>query len=179
VPVFSTAPPPPAHKAILTIAPDQPARFALALDAFAEPGDSLLADWAGYMAYGHTLRAIDATGLMSKHLARDFYLRAPDERLPGHARWPTIELLQREHVTFIFPKVNARPPEDPEIDEQSPRRRRDYPFLHVTVPLATGEFLRFFTTLDAAALTARARAKRLRVCFRPPLGALTCVDGNR
>jgi hypothetical protein len=78
-------------------------------------------------------------------------------------------------VTFIFPKINARPPEDPEIDEHSPARRRDYPFLHVTVPLGDGRYLRFFTTLDADALARRAQSKHVRACFRPAFGALTCV----
>lgn len=174
VPVFRTANPPAEHKRILTIAREQPAAFARALAVFAEPGDSVLADWAGYMSYGHSLRTIDATGLVSKHLSRDFYLRAPEERLPGHARWPTIEFMQREQLTFIFPKVNTRPPEDPEIDEHAAARRREYPFLHVTVPLADGRFLRFFTTLDAPHVLARAEAKHIRVCFRPALGALTC-----
>ncbi|MGE5185216.1 MAG: hypothetical protein ACM31C_24270, partial [Acidobacteriota bacterium] len=169
------APPPADHKRILTIAPEQPAQFARALAVFAEPGDSILADWAGYMAYGHDLRTIDATGLVSPHVTRDFYLRLPDERLPGHARWPTIEFMQRSQLTFIFPKINERPPEDPEIDEHSPARRRDYPFLHVTVPLAGGRYLRFFTTLDADALARRARARHVRTCFRPAFGALTCV----
>ena len=169
------APAPDDHKQVLTIARDQPQRFARALDAFAEPGDSILADWAGYMAYGHDLRTIDATGLVSAHVTRDFYLRAPEERLPGHARWPTIEFMQREHLTIIFPKINERPPEVPEIDEHSPQRRRDYPFLHVTVPLPDGLYLRFFTTLDADALARRARDKHVRVCFRPAFGAVTCI----
>jgi hypothetical protein len=173
--VSPDAPPPAEHKQILTIARDQPARFARALGVFAEPGDSILADWAGYMAYGHDLRTVDATGLVSTHVTRDFYLRPVDERLPGHARWPTIEFMQRERLTFIFPKINDRPPEDPEIDERSPARRRDYPFLHVTVPLEGGHYLRFFTTLDADALARRARAKQVRTCFRPAFGALTCI----
>jgi arabinofuranosyltransferase len=175
VAVSPGAPPPAEHKQILTIASDQPARFARALGVFADPGDSILADWAGYMAYGHDLRTIDATGLVSPHVTRDFYLRPVEERLPGHARWPTIEFMQREQLTFIFPKINDRPPEDPEIDERSPARRRDYPFLHVTVPVEGGRYLRFFTTLDADALARRARAKQIRTCFRPALGALTCI----
>lgn len=170
VAVFATAPSPAEHKRFLTIAPDQPVEFARAIATFARPGDSILADWAGYMAYGHDLRVVDATGLLSKRLSRDFYLRAPDERLPGHARWPTIELMQREHMTFIFPKINDRPPEDPEITEASNARRRDYPFLHVTVPLGDGRYLRFFTALTADELLARGTP----VCFRPALGALTC-----
>lgn len=176
VPVFATAPAPADHKRVLTIAPAQPATFARALAVFAEPGDAILADWAGYMSYGHDLRTIDATGLLSRHIARDFYLRAPEERLPGHARWPTIEFMQREHLTFIFPKLDNRPPEVPEIDEHSPQRRREYPFLHVTVPLDGGRYLRFFTALSADELRARAAAKHVRVCFRPAFGALTCAS---
>ncbi len=168
--VFSTAPSPADHKRILTIAPAQPLEFAHAIAAFAQPGDSILADWAGYMAYGHDLRVVDATGLLSKRLSRDFYLRAPEERLPGHARWPTIELMQREHMTFIFPKINNRPPEDPEVTEATPARRRDYPFLHVTVPLGDGHYLRFFTTLTADEILARGKP----ACFRPAFGALIC-----
>ena len=174
-PVFSTAPPPAQHKRTLTIAPEQPDAFAHAIARFAEPTDSILADWAGYMAYGHELRTIDATGLLSPRITHDFYLRPPVERLPGHARWPTIEFLQRERVTIIFPKINTRPPEDPEIDQRSPARRRDYPFLHVVVPLGDGRFLRFFTTLDAPALAARAAMKRITICARPAFGALTCT----
>lgn len=174
-PVFPTAPPPDLHKQQLTIPADEPDWFAREIAAFAEPGDSILADWAGYMSYGHDLRTIDATGLLSAHIPRDFYLRPEDERLPGHARWPTIEFMQREHLTIIFPKINARPPEDPEITAQSPARRRDYPFLHVTVPLPDGQFLRFFTALAPEELARRAAAKRITVCFRPSLGAVTCI----
>lgn len=172
VPVFATAPAPAQHKQTLTIAPTQPTEFARAIATFAEPGDSILADWAGYMSYGHELRVIDATGLLSKHIERDFYLRPSGERLPGHARWPTTEFMQREQFTFIFPKLTNRPPEDREITERSPARRRDYPFLHVTVPVG-GQYLRFFTTLTPDELTHRAHG--VAVCFRPAFGALTCV----
>ncbi|HUS31904.1 MAG TPA: hypothetical protein VMZ53_25560 [Kofleriaceae bacterium] len=175
VPVFSTAPAPAAHKRILTVTREQPSAFARALSVFAEPGDSVLADWGGWMSYGHDLRTIDATGLVSKRITRDFYLRSKDEQLPGHARWPTIELMQREHLTFVLPKVNERPPEDAEINEQTPVRRQEYPFLHVTIPLEHGAYLRFFTTLSADELIARGAAKHVRVCFRPPFGALTCA----
>ena len=185
VPIFDDAPAPADHKRILTIERDQPARFAAALATFAEPTDSMVADWAGYMSYGHDLRSIDAAGLVSKHLSRDFYLRAERgesglrERLPGHARWPTTELMQRERITFVFPKVSDRPSEDPEVTEAMPQRTRDYPFLHVTVPVGGGQYLRFFTTLDAHAIAARARAKGVRACFRPAFGELTCVDPAR
>jgi len=172
-PVFATAPPPAEHKQILTIARDQANQFARALATFTQPGDAVLADWAGYMAYGHQLRVVDATGLVSTHIARDFYVRPADERLPGHARWPTIEFMRRERFAVIFPKLNTRPPEDPEIDEHSPDRRRDYPFLHVTIFVGDGRYLRFFTALDADELARR--ATHARVCFRPAFGALTCI----
>ena len=181
VPIAADAPPPADHKAILTIPDDKPARFAAALATFAEPRDAILADWGGYMSYGHDLRVVDATGLVSKNLERDFYLRpefsaaGARERLPGHARWPTIEMMQRERFTFIFPKVNAKPPEEAEVTERASERTRSYPFLHVTVPLPEGQYLRFFTTLDAAAIEARAKQRKLRACFRPPGGALVCT----
>lgn len=174
VPVFSTAPPPAEHKPTLTIAHGRAAEFARAIATFTEPGDAILADWAGYMSYGHSLRVVDATGLLSKHIERDFYARAPAERLPGHARWPTIEFMQREHLALIFPKVNTRPPDDAEIDERSPARRSEYPFLHATVPVGEGRYLRFFTALTADELLQRARTKHVPVCFRRALGALTC-----
>ncbi len=175
VPVFPTAPPPDIHKQQLTIPSETPATFARALAVFAEPGDSVLADWAGYMGYGHDLRTIDATGLLSAHISRDFFLRPEEERLPGHARWPTTEFMQREHLTFIFPKINARPPEDPEITADSPARRRDYPFLHVTVRLDDGRYLRFFTAMTTDELARRAAAKHITVCVRPSLGAVSCI----
>ena len=175
VPVFPTAPPPPEHKRQLTILPERPLQFSRAIARFAEPSDAILADWAGYMGYDHDLRTIDATGLVSRRITHDFYLRAPEERLPGHARWPTIEFMQRERLAIIFPKINERGPDDPEIDARSPARRAEYPFLHVTVPLGDGRFLRFFTTLDAEALARRARDKRITVCSRPAFGAVTCT----
>lgn len=185
VPIAGDAPPPADHQRILTIPRERPAQFADALFQFALAGDSVLADWGGYMSYGHDLRTIDATGLVSTNLDRDFYLRperaetGARERLPGHARWPTIEMMQRERITFIFPKVNAKPPEQAEADGNVTNRTRDYPFLHVTVLLPSGQYLRFFTTLDAAQITERANRQRIRACYRPPRGELTCVDGTR
>ncbi|HEX6837752.1 MAG TPA: hypothetical protein VF334_14330, partial [Polyangia bacterium] len=182
-PVFADAPPAVEHKQILTVTRARAERFADALSRIAEPGDSLLVDWAGVMGFGHALRTIDCTGLVSHDIADDFYLRkewsddgSRRERLPGHARWPTIDYMRRERFAFIFPKVNRLPPEQPEITPAMPSRTRGYPFLHVTVPLDGGEYFRFFTTLSPETLAARARARGLRICWRPPWGELTCSD---
>jgi arabinofuranosyltransferase len=180
-PVFSDAPPAVEHKQILTVTRARSDRFRAALLAVAEPGDSLLVDWAGVMGFGHTLRTIDCTGLVSRNIAGDFYLRnewsddgSRRERLPGHARWPTVDYMRRDRFTFIFPKVNRLPPERPEITAAMPSRTQGYPFLHVTVPLDGGEYFRFFTTLTPETLAARARTHGLRICWRPPWGELTC-----
>jgi hypothetical protein len=181
--VFADAPPAVEHKQILTVTRARAERFAAALSRVAEPGDSLLVDWAGVMGYGHDLRTIDCTGLVSRDIARDFYLRKEwsddgthRERLPGHARWPTVDYMRRDRFTYIFPKVNALPPEQPEITQSMPARTQGYPFLHVTVPLDDGEYLRFFTTLPSEIWMERARARGVRVCVRPPWGELRCSD---
>jgi hypothetical protein len=182
-PVFADAPPAIEHKQILTVTRARSDHFRAAVARFAAPSDALLVDWAGVMGYGHTLRTVDCTGLVSRDLDRDFYLRKEwsddgtrRERLPGHARWPTVAYMQREQFAFIFPKVNRLGPEKPEITMTMPARTRGYPFVHVTVALDGGEYLRFFTTLPPAALAERARARGLRICWRPPWGELTC-DG--
>jgi hypothetical protein len=82
--------------------------------------------------------------------------------------------MQREHFAFIFPKVNSKPPTDPEINPNAPSRTRGYPFVHVTIPLAHGRFFRFFTTLPIPELISRAHARNLTVCWRPPFGELSC-----
>lgn len=180
-PVFADAPSAVEHKQILTVTRARSDRFREALMRIAEPGDSLLVDWAGVMGFGHALRTIDCTGLVSRNIASDFYLRkewsddgSRRERLPGHARWPTVDYMRRDGFTFIFPKINRLPPEKPEITLAMPSRTQGYPFLHVTVPLDDGEYLRFFTTLTPETLAARARAHGLRICWRPPWGELTC-----
>jgi arabinofuranosyltransferase len=180
-PVFADAPPAVEHKQILTVTRARSDRFTEALMRIAEPGDSLVVDWAGVMGFGHALRTVDCTGLVSRNIAGDFYLRkewsddrSRRERLPGHARWPTVDYMRREQFTFIFPKVNRLPPEQPEITPAMPARTQGYPFLHVTVPLDGGEYFRFFTTLTPETLAARAHARGLRICWRPPWGELTC-----
>ncbi len=173
------------HKRSLEVMEDDARRFRTSLFQFAEPGDSLLSDKSGYMGIGHTLRTIDATGLLSHDIARDFYLRpewsegGPRERFPGHARWPKVDFMQRERITIIFPKINRRPPTDAEIGPRSPRRHREYPFLHVTVPLESGEFLRFFSTLSPAELEARATRRGIAICWRAPQGPLACAGTPR
>lgn len=179
--VFADAPPAVEHKQILTVTRARAERFAAALARVAEPGDSLLVDWAGVDSFGHDYRTIDCTGLVSRNIEGDFYLRKEwsddgthRERLPGHARWPTVDYMRRDGFTYIFPKVNRLGPEEPEINKQMPARTQGYPFLHVTVPLDDGEYFRFFTTLPAEAWAARARAHHVRICWRPPWGPLTC-----
>ena len=180
-PIFWDVTPARDHKRSLELTEDEARRFKIALFQFAEAGDSLLSDKSGYMGYGHTLRTIDATGLLSKDIDGDFYLRpewsegGPRERFPGHARWPKVEFMQRERLTVIFPKISKRSPNEAEIGPRSPRRHREYPFLHVTVPLANGEFLRFFTTLTAEQLAARATRRKITVCWRSALGSLACA----
>jgi hypothetical protein len=181
-PIAPDALPPEQHREILSETEASAARFREALFLLAGTGDSLLADRSGVKGYGHTLRTVDATGLLSSPIEPDFYLREEHtdggpvrERLPGHARWPTVDFLVRERFTFIFPKINARPPDDPEIDSRAPKRQQGYPFLHVTVPLRRGDYLRFFTTLDAAEIEARAAKKGVPLCHRAPFGPLRCV----
>lgn len=181
-PIAADAPPPARHKEILSETAASAARFREALFLLAEPGDSLLADRSGVKGLGHTLRTVDATGLVSSPIEPDFIPRDDftdggpvRERLPGHARWPSVAFLQRERFTFVFPKINRRPPEDPEIDARAPRRQQGYPFLHVTVPLGGGEHLRFFTTLGAAEIEARAAKKGVPLCHRAPWGPLRCA----
>ncbi len=180
-PIFWDVTPARDHKRSLEVTAGDARRFRDAFLRFADNGDSILSDKSGYMGYGHALRVIDATGLLSRNIQSDFYLRpewsegGPRERFPGHARWPKVEMLEREHVTMIFPKLNRRSPDDAEIGPRSPRRHREYPFLHVTVALAGGEFLRFFTTLSPEALAERAERRGLPICWRKPLGALACA----
>lgn len=189
-PLADDAPNGPDHKRVLTIPRERAEDFTAALMHVAEAQDSLLVDWAGFRGYGHRLRTIDAAGLVSRHLERDFYVR-PDRdertgarvRLPGHARWPRVRFLEREHITFIFPKVSPRGPEVAEVTENSPRRHRGYPFLHVVVPLplAPGQrptYLRFFTMLDREELAERAALKGTDICARAPFGELECFRGE-
>lgn len=181
-PVFEDAPAGPAHKRFLSVTTEQAMHFRDALLRFAEPSDAVLADKSGMMGLGHTLRTIDATGLLSSVIERDFALRETwsdlggRERIPGHARWPRVEMLLRERVAVIFPKLSPRPPEDPEVTPRSPRRHREYPFLHATVAVGPNEYLRFFTALGADDLRQRARSRRLRVCFRAAFGPLECAQ---
>jgi hypothetical protein len=183
VAIFADAPPSAPHKEQVSASLDEAKRFTNAMLRFAEPTDSVIADRLGVMAYGHTLRAIDATGLVSPRVLQDFYLReavsefGKRERLPGHARWPSVPMMQREHVAIIFPKVNKKPPSMPEVGPRSPARYKSYPFLHVTVPLGNGEFLRFLTAFSADELRARSTQRGLPLCFRPSFGALECVGG--
>lgn len=186
-PLAADAPPAREHKELLTVSRARAAHFRGAVLAFAEQGDSMLVDWAGFRGYGHTLRTIDATGLVSAQPREDFYLRpAVDDRTgarnryPGHMRWPKVSFLEREGVTLIFPKRSDHGPERAEVTDGSPRRHRGYPFLHVVVTLPAdvegdGAYLRFFTTLDEAALRARAARRGVRVCWRPPFGELRCA----
>ncbi|GAC1393372.1 MAG: hypothetical protein NVSMB47_00570 [Polyangiales bacterium] len=180
-PVFEDVTAGPEHKASLTVTDEDARRFREALLRFADPTDVLIVDKAGVMGFGHTLRTVDATGLLSERIEEDFYVRpawsdlGPRERFPGHARWPRVDFMQRVGATFIFPKLSPRPPSEPEVGPWSPQRHRDYPFLHVVVPMGDGRYLRFFTTLDAPALAARATRRALPVCWRPPFGALTCT----
>ncbi len=183
-PMFADAPPSAEHKRQVSATQPQADRFRQALLSFAEPADAQLADKSGMMGFGHAIRTVDCTGLLSKPIGSDFYLRDEfaethaRERLPGHARWPTVDYLQRERFTFVFAKVNRMPPEQPEINPRMPRRTREYPFLHVTVPLDGGEFFRFFTTLDEQQVRERARHKHLAVCTRRPWGPLDCTPGG-
>ncbi len=176
------APPAAEHKDILAVDRAKAERFASALEVVAREGDSLLVDLAGFRGYGHRFRTHDATGLVSADPVDDFYLRdewnertGGRERLPGHARWPKVSTMEREEYTFIFPKVQSRGPEIPEITERSVRRHRGYPFLHVVVPLNERLNLRFFTTLDRAALRERAARIERAVCWRESGGPLECA----
>lgn len=178
-PIASDAPPPALHKRILTIDHFKLEEFTSGLNKFAQPGDKLLVDWAGYRGYGHNLYTIDATGLVSKTIAGDFYLRPAynefkvRERLPGHARWPEVAFMQREKFTFIFPKISDLQPTQPEIHRRAPRRHRRYPFIHVSVP-HRGRYLRFFTTLTGKELFDRAHALEIEMCYREPWEKLRC-----
>lgn len=183
VPIFADAPPSAPHKEQVGATLDEAKRFTDAMLRFAIPTDSVIADRLGIMGYGHTLRTIDATGLVSPQVLTDFYLReamsdaGKRERLPGHARWPGVPMMQREHVAIIFPKINRKPPSVPEIGPRAPARYKSYPFLHVTVPLGNGEFLRFLTTFTADELRARSALRGIPLCLRPAFGALECVGG--
>ncbi len=183
-PVFSDAPPPADHKKILTVSRARMARFTKAINKVALPGDKLLIDWGGFRGYGHGLYAVDATGLVSRQLKRDFYLRdrfnanGVRERVPGHARWPKVSYMQRVGFTFIFPKVSKRSPLVAEVTKRSPKRHQGYPFLHVVVPLGKGEFLRFFTTLSPQELRERAAATNVGLCYRASFSDLQCARGK-
>ncbi len=180
--VFSDAPPAPAHKQRLAVSRDMADEYHDALLVFAEPSDTQLVDKSGFMGFGHRMRTIDATGLLSREIERDFYPRedfmenGARQRFPGHQRWPRVEFMQRERFTFIFAKVNDQPPARPEINPDAPRRTREYPFLHVTISLRTGRYLRFFTTLTDDEVFARARTKGLTACVRAPWREARCVN---
>ena len=180
-PMYDDAPPPEQHKTILTVTAERASRFRQALDLVAAPGDSLLTDWTGFMGYGHEYRTVDCTGLTSPDIEGNFYLRplraenGRRERLPGHARWPEIDFLRASDFTFIFPKVSSKGHEEPEVHEDAVRRHRLYPFLHVTMGIGRGEYFRFFTTLSADELEARASERGLDLCWRPPKGELHCA----
>lgn len=184
-PVFSDAPASDLHKDFLAVSRGRAERFRAALLAFAEPGDKQLADKSGFMGYGHTIATYDATGLVSRDVAADFYPRGDfvedgrRERFPGHLRWPKVSYLEREKFAFIFPKVNDLPPTVAEIREGVSRRTREYPFLHVSIPLAEGEFFRFFTTLTREQIAARVAARQMSACVRPPMGEMQCLDARK
>ena len=183
VPIFADAPPSAPHKEQVGATVAEAQRFSAAMLRFALPTDGVIADRLGVMGYGHNLRTIDATGLVSPSVLTEFYLReamseaGKRERLPGHARWPGVPMMQREHVAIIFPKINRKPPSVAEIGPRAPARYKSYPFLHVTVPLGNGEFLRFLTTFTADELRARSALRGLPLCLRPAFGALECVGG--
>lgn len=184
VPIAPDAPPSARHKLGVGATRAQVARFAAALARIAEPGDALVVDRAGANSYGHRYRTIDATGLVSRHVARDFYLREPfdDEgrrvRFPGHARWPRVEMMTRERIAFIFPTVAPLGPDVRGVDASSPRRRIDYPFFHVTMPLGDGLFFRFFTTWTEAEIERRAGRHGVELCYHLSLGPTRCTRGQ-
>jgi hypothetical protein len=183
-PVAPDAPPAADHQRILAESAAAAATFGRALALFAEPGDALVVDRAGVKGLGHRLRTLDATGLLARasELERDFELR-PEldprtghrDRLPGHARWPRVSMLAREHVAFIFPRLSPDGPDVPEVTPDSPARHLLYPFLHVTIHVSPGRTLRFFTALDEAALAERARRHGVSLCWRAPFAAARCA----
>lgn len=181
VPIAPDAPPSAGHKRGVGATRAAVQAFAAALGRIAEPEDALVVDRAGARGFGHRYRAIDATGLVSRDLERDFVLRdafdehGRRERFPGHTRWPRVEMMEREQLAFIFPTVTRLGPEIAAVDASSPRRRREYPFFHVTMPLGGGEFLRFFTTWDEREIAARAARHRVQLCYQRAFGPLRCA----
>lgn len=180
-PIAPDAPAGPEHKRRVAADRDRWELFREALGSLARPGDTLLVDRAGLRGHGHHYYTVDATGLVSRDLERDFQIRdeyLPDgrrERFPGHARWPRVEFMQRVGFTFIFPRVSNLPPSVPGIDESSPERRKGYPFLHITMPLGGDRYFRAFTSLSREQVTERAIAGRVQVCMHEPFGPLACV----
>jgi hypothetical protein len=183
VPVAPDAPPSARHKQSVGATRAQVARFSTALARIVEPADALVVDRAGAYSYGHRHRAIDATGLVSRQVARDFYLREPFDgegrrvRFPGHARWPRVDMMTRERIDFIFPTVSRLGPDVPGVDASSPRRRIEYPFFHVTMPLGDGLYFRFFTTWSEAEIQRRAGRHGVELCYHLSLGPTRCVGG--
>lgn len=184
VPVFSDAPPPAEHLENNAVTRTEAEEFRAAIERFARPGDKLLTDVTGLKGYGHQFHTVDATGLTSREIEGNFYLRdmwateGYRDRLPGHARWPKVEFLQREGFAMITPKIAADGHDVAEVTRSSHRRYRRYPFLHVTLALDDGRFLRFFTTLPADELAERGRAGGLDLCWRAPLAPRpSCLDG--
>ena len=180
-PVFADAPAAEEHRLILAVDRARADRYREAVLSFAAPGDAQLVDTAGQKGWRVPLRTACATGLLTRDVSDNFYLRddfADDGRrelLPGHARWPTVEYLLRQRFALIFPKLSREGPEVAEIRADAFRRTRGYPFLHVTLPLGGGEYLRFFTTLPPEEVARRARERHRAACFRSPFGPLTCA----
>lgn len=173
-PIFADAPPPAAHKRNNTTTQAEAEAFAAALARITEPGDALLTDVTGRGGHGHTLRTVDATGLTTAEIADNFYLR-PEwatehyrDRLPGHARWPKLEYLRAQGFALITPKISSDGHDVPEVHANSHRRYRRYRFLHATLALGDGNYLRFFTTLSADELARRAAQRGLDLCWRAP-----------
>lgn len=181
-PVFWDAPKAGDHKRVLTVTTADADRHRAALAKVALPSDAQLVDKAGVTGLGHDHRTIDSTGLLSRDVDRDFEPRGDfvedgrRERFPGHLRYPKVEMLQRERVAIIFPRISRSGPEVPEIRETTGQRRRGYPFVHVVAPLGGGEFLRFFSALSEEALVARAKTRGITLCLRRPFGPVRCVE---
>ncbi len=180
-PIFYDAPIATEHKRMLTVTLAEADRYRAALAKVAVPGDTQVVDKAGMTGFGHDVRTLDSTGLLSKDVARDFEPRGDfvedgrRERFPGHLRYPRVEFLQRERVALLFPRVSTAGPDVPEIRASSGKRRREYPFVHVVAPLDAGESLRFFSALSEDALEARATLRGVTLCLRRPFGAVRCV----